>query len=346
PDDDLEVHGLALSHWPARCPLRPHRAVTDLGNTTDERAAGERIDGDLRAVAQLDVRDIGFIDADDGLHEPQVADREQQAAGVVHRTDDRGLSLLHGKAGDDAIDRSADDRLGEAVFGFAERGARLRHTVARRLGELRLDPGLRFRFLERLLTDEVGVLRPERAGALEHPFRLEEVGARLRLPGQCLADAGLRARDGGFVLRRVDAQQDLAPLHGFAFGDVQLDDAPHDVRLHVDRAVWANPAAARDDGGQVATRDGLDADLYAAPARALREEGADEARHDDGASDDADRAQSHRPGSWFCSRGAPAPSLAGSAPLSSGSGSGLGASSCLRRWPLACSSPASASWKP
>src|SRR5690606_8699375 len=104
--------------------------------------------------------------------------------------------------------------------------------------------------------------------AREHPFRLEEVGTRLRLPGERLADGGFRACHGGLVLGRVDPQQDLPALDDIALLHVQLDDAPHDVRLHVHRAVRADPAAARDHRGQVPTGHGLDAGLDG-PARPL-----------------------------------------------------------------------------
>jgi hypothetical protein len=128
--------------------------VADLRNPPGELLPGERIDGEGRAVAQSDIRNISLVHPDHRLHHGQVAHGEQQASGVVHGPHDRGLALFDVEACDHAIDRRADDRLRQPVLRLAQRRAGDLDAVRRGLVQRALHFGLRLGFLELLRADQ------------------------------------------------------------------------------------------------------------------------------------------------------------------------------------------------
>ena len=105
----------------AAVPVALNRAVADLGDVALERPVGNRVDRDLRLLAELHVRDVGLVDLDLGLDHRHVGQRQQHRAGVVHRADDGRFAFLDVAARDDAVDRRFDADLAEIVARALER---------------------------------------------------------------------------------------------------------------------------------------------------------------------------------------------------------------------------------
>jgi hypothetical protein len=117
-DDDLEVLGFlgaggALAGGDAGG--AEQRLVADLGDVALEDAAGERVDGDVGGLAELDVDDVGLVDLDLGGDDGHVGEGHQGRAFGVLDADDHGLALADGDVGDEAVEGSAADGLVEGV---------------------------------------------------------------------------------------------------------------------------------------------------------------------------------------------------------------------------------------
>ena len=91
---------------------------------------------DLRRLAELHVRDVGFVDFDFGLDDRHVGQRQQHGAGVVHRADHRRFAFLDVAARHDAFDGRLDADLAQVVLRVVERRALLHDAAVLRLGAL------------------------------------------------------------------------------------------------------------------------------------------------------------------------------------------------------------------
>src|SRR5215471_482316 len=248
------------------------RAVADLDDVAGERLVLDRVDGDLRLLADLDVGDVGLVDFDLRFDQRHVGDRQQHRARVVHRPDHDRLALFDVAARDDALDRRLDADLAQVVLGVLERRLLLLHAIALdfdlpigRVGlcllYLELVLGVVERFLRRqpalpeLLLARVVVLR-----------RLQRRLAAVGLHAQLLHRRA-RRRQRGFRLihlarevARIDLEQELPPIDALAFLDGEVRHAAHRVGADVDRPLRLDLARRRDDRLQIPLLDGFDVD--------------------------------------------------------------------------------------
>ena len=74
--------------------------VPDLGDRAREVSIWKGVDTDGRAIAERNLRHLGLIDLHDHFNHRKVRDGRYQGAGVVHRTNDHGLTFLDVQAGD------------------------------------------------------------------------------------------------------------------------------------------------------------------------------------------------------------------------------------------------------
>ena len=108
-DHDLEV----LGFFGAGGRLRSgdaggaqQRLIADQGDVSLEDLAGNRVDGYIGRLADLDVDDVGLIHFDFGGDDAHVGDgHERGAFGVLNAFDD-GLALAHRLVGHDAVKRA------------------------------------------------------------------------------------------------------------------------------------------------------------------------------------------------------------------------------------------------
>ncbi len=139
-----------------------------------------------------------------------------------------------------------------------------------------------FSLLELLVGHEVRTLATQLLRTVPRPFGLVTVGPRLKR--RCFGGRQGRARlrHLGLVLRRIDAQHEVPPLHEVAFLHGDVNDPARDVGADVHRALWLDLAARRDGRNQVAPLDLRDTDRLAAvpPCRGVQ---GNEDRDGDGA---------------------------------------------------------------
>ncbi len=98
---------------------RRMRLIAHQGDVAFEVAAGQRVDGDVGRLADLDVDDVGFVDLDFGGDDAHVGEGHQGGAlGVLNADDDR-FAFADGQVGDDAVEGRDGRRFCRARRGWS-----------------------------------------------------------------------------------------------------------------------------------------------------------------------------------------------------------------------------------
>ena len=208
----------------------------------------ERVDLDLRLLAELEVAEVGLVDHHLALHHRQVGHGHDHGGAEALRADHH-LALFLGQVGDDAVHRRVDGRLVEVVAGAVELGLQLRHAPAGGFDAGRLHLELGLGLVEGRVGDQPVVAAS--AGCGRRP------ASRPRGRPRCAAGRPgrrrRRPRPGAarLVALGLDPGQQLALLHAVALDHVDLDQAARDVGADVDVAPRPDLARGGDDLGEV-----------------------------------------------------------------------------------------------
>ncbi len=259
-----------------------------------EGSIRNRVDRDLRALADLHVRHVRLVHFDFSLDDAHVRELEEHGAGVVHRADHGGLALLDVAPRDNAFDGRLHAHFAQVVPRAFER--RLLHVDAAflrldlllallhvRLGDLHVVHGL----LERLARRQL--LLPEILLTGEVLLRLQELRLRRLNRLLDLIDGGLSSLERGRAAfnapleqLRVDLQEELADLHAIALVHREVDDAARRLRADLDQPFRLNLSGRRDDRVEIAGADHIGRDRQPFVLLEI------EVRADDRAGDDED----------------------------------------------------------
>ena len=287
----LEIHRLGAAA-DAETIVAHDRAGADFGDQSGERLVRIGIDGDIGALADLDVGNIGLVDLHHGLNHAHIGNGEQLSPGIVHGSDDGDFALLDRKRGDDAIHRRDHRGLGERVTGGGDVGPGLidstlggRHTRLRRIEK---GP----RALELSERNDLRVV--VRLCALVVALGLRQIGARNVAIGEERLQRSGGTLSGRGQLLLIDLQQERALLHGVSLADGEVDDLSHHVRREIDLALGIDTPVRGDFAGEIHPLDlghRHRGDVFSAPRH---ESGSHQTRdHQDGHAEDDLRSSLH-----------------------------------------------------
>src|SRR5258706_15317927 len=260
-DDDLEVGRLPRPRVGAR---GLNRAVADFRDMAGKALVGQRVDRDLRELADHNVGNVALIHLDFCLNHAHIGQREENRAGVVHRADHSGLALLDVPARDDPVDWRFDANLAQVVSRVLEARALLldarflrRDLVLPLVVPRLVRSHIVFRSFERFARRQL--LLPQILLAIERLLGLIDLHARGLNRLALLVErrfGGVERRTAAVHARPerpgVDLQEELTPGHALPFADREIDDAAGRLGGDVDEPLRLDFPGRRDDRLEVA----------------------------------------------------------------------------------------------